>query len=150
MKNELLEIIKKNEKEFIEKGADLEHERWAKWQKYLHSFCIDASGSGIKHCIPQNLYNRWKKQIKTNYKDLSEQEKESDRKEVRKYMPFLKEIRIKELEVLIEILKKMKGDAIKYPFMSIEGKLDNYNKGYDKAFDNVIQILKDIIKKLKN
>jgi len=25
------------EEEFVEKGADLEHTRWAKWQKYFHS-----------------------------------------------------------------------------------------------------------------
>jgi len=25
------------EKEFVENGADLEHERWAKWQVYLFS-----------------------------------------------------------------------------------------------------------------
>jgi len=84
-----------NIKEFIENGAALEHNRWASWQKYLHSLCKkNADGSLL---IPKDRVARWERQLKTSYSDLSEEEKEFDRIEVRKYLPFLpKQISIKE------------------------------------------------------
>lgn len=71
----------------MEALADIEHQRWASWQKYLHE--------KLKVCLDGNYYlhkdwrNRWFKQIITPYKDLSEREKESDRKEVRRYMKHI-------------------------------------------------------------
>jgi len=35
--------------------------------------------------IPPKLVKQWEKQIKTDYKDLTEEEKDSDRKEVMRY-----------------------------------------------------------------
>ena len=81
--------IKKLEKEFIEKGADLEHERWAGWQKYLFS---KSEWTRNGYLIPKELCKRWQRQIDTPYRKLSEQEKESDRKEVRKYLPMIREL----------------------------------------------------------
>lgn len=79
----------------LEQFAHNEHERWAKWQKYLHSKCspvtdgetvIVEPGSLI---IPHGLVDRWERQIKTSYAELSEKEKESDRAEVRPYINTL-------------------------------------------------------------
>jgi hypothetical protein len=39
--------------------------------------------------IPGDLVRRWQKQIDTPYAVLSEQEKESDREQVRKYLPLI-------------------------------------------------------------
>ena len=83
------------EKEFIEKGAALEHDRrWAKWQKWMHQQVYDSSESINPHLkvIPTELFNRWKRQIRTKYSELPENEKESDRIEVRKYLPLIQEI----------------------------------------------------------
>lgn len=72
---------------FIEEGAALEHERWAGWQKYLHSHCVrDSMGNLI---IPAKSVRHWERQIITPYEDLMEEEKESDRKEVRKYIALI-------------------------------------------------------------
>lgn len=77
-------------KKFIEIGADLEHKRWAKWQKYLHSK-LERGTSG-RLIMPKELEDHWERQINTDYKDLSETEKLSDRNEVEKYIPIIKDI----------------------------------------------------------
>lgn len=77
------------EEEFVEKGADIEHNRWSKWQKHLHSRCIPQEDGSL--LIPADLVQRWERQIATNYSDLSESEKESDRKEARTYIPLVRQ-----------------------------------------------------------
>lgn len=66
--------------ELIERLADVEHTRWAHWQRYLHSMCEENEDGSLT--IPKDLVNRWDVQINTPYSELSEKEKESDRKEV--------------------------------------------------------------------
>jgi len=72
-------------KELYEKLAAIEHERWADWQKYLHSTCtLDRQDIGSL-IIPEALVERWERQINTKYEDLSEEEKQSDRDQVDRY-----------------------------------------------------------------
>jgi hypothetical protein len=47
--------------------ANLEHEQWAHWTKYM-----------LANLTPENI-ERWKRQIETPYDQLSEAEKDSDR-----------------------------------------------------------------------
>jgi len=79
-------IYPKNE--LFEKLAAIEHERWADWQKYMHGLCIEDDGKNLT--IVRSLRERWDKQIKTNYKDLSETEKNSDREQVMRYFHLIK------------------------------------------------------------
>jgi len=79
--------------EFIELGADLEHNRWASWQKYAHSLCVKNSDGSLT--IPKERVGWWEKQIITPYTDLPEKEKEYDRIEVRKYIPIIKQALLK-------------------------------------------------------
>jgi hypothetical protein len=51
-----------------EKAAALEHEQWAHWTEYM-----------LNNLTPENI-ERWKRQIKIPYAELSEKEKDSDRK----------------------------------------------------------------------
>ena len=75
-------------KELFEKLADIEHQRWSKWQKYLHSKCIkDEDGNLI---IPIGYVKNLERLIKTDYKNLTEKEKDSDREEVMKYWDLIK------------------------------------------------------------
>jgi len=77
----------KSTEEFIEKGANLEHDRWARWQQYLFDQCVhNKDGSAT---IPSEMVAHWGRQISTKYTELSEQEKESDRKETRNYLSLL-------------------------------------------------------------
>ena len=76
--------------DLVEQLAAIEHDRWSLWQRHLHSRCTppDANGALL---IPAQLVSRWEGQLATSYAELSEQEKESDREQVRKYLPLIKE-----------------------------------------------------------
>ncbi len=68
--------------EVVDRLAAIEHERWAGWMRYLFSQS-DWTKDGV--CvIPKGLAARWVRQMNTEYADLPEAERESDRAEVRK------------------------------------------------------------------
>lgn len=71
----------------LEQLAALEHERWAHWQRYLHSKCEERPDGSL--VIPAELASKWTAQIDTPYSGLSETEKESDREQVRGYLPLI-------------------------------------------------------------
>ena len=72
----------------VEELAAHEHTRWAHWQKYLHDRGErQPDGSLI---LPADLVSRWERQIETPYAELTEDEQESDREQVRGYLPLLK------------------------------------------------------------
>lgn len=73
--------------ELLEKLAAIEHERWAHWQQYVHGHCESTSDGSL--IIPATLAQRWQTQIDTRYADLSETEKDSDREQVRRYLPTI-------------------------------------------------------------
>ena len=76
--------------ELIEQLAAIEHERWADWQRWLHSRCGDPRATGgLEICKTDVL--RWERQIATPYADLSEHEKQSDRDQVARYWPLIVE-----------------------------------------------------------
>ena len=75
--------------ELIERLADAEHASWSRWMAYLFTRCaFNADGSVT---ISERDYVHWQTQVITPYADLSEREKESDRKEVRHILPILRE-----------------------------------------------------------
>jgi hypothetical protein len=71
----------------VEKLAALEHERWSRWQRHVHSNCTRQPDGSL--LIPAELVARWEKQIATKYAELDEMEKESDREQVREYLPLI-------------------------------------------------------------
>ncbi len=79
--------------EMIEALADKEHDSWSRWMKYLFSKC-EIHGlvvdTGIL-CIPADLVDRWTRQASTPYSELSEPEKQSDRDEVERILPIIRE-----------------------------------------------------------
>ena len=72
----------------IEVLADIEHKRWSSWEEHLHSKCVKNDDGSLT--IPAEHVTRWTRQIETNYYDLSEKEKESDRREVMSYFELVK------------------------------------------------------------
>lgn len=75
---------------FVEEGANIEHDRWARWQKHMFSkMRVNVDNSMT---LPEEFCDRWFRQIDTKYEDLSEEEKESDRKETYNYLPLIRTI----------------------------------------------------------
>jgi hypothetical protein len=72
----------------LEELAAIEHQRWAHWQKFVHSKGQRQPDGSI--LLPADLVNRWEHQVNTSYSDLTNEEQESDREQVRKYFPLLK------------------------------------------------------------
>ena len=65
--------------------AAIEHDRWAHWQLYVHSKATRNEDGSLT--IPVDLVERWERQITTPFDDLTTQEKDSDREQVRRYLP---------------------------------------------------------------
>jgi hypothetical protein len=72
----------------IEALAALEHDRWAHWQRYVHDQGQRQPDGSLM--LPADLVDRWERQINTRFENLTTEEKESDREQVRKYFPLLK------------------------------------------------------------
>lgn len=78
-----------------EQLADIEHQRWADWQRYVHGLCTPAAGGALT--VPASLVERWERQIGTSYDDLTDAEKAADRHQVDRYWHLLA-ARLAELE----------------------------------------------------
>ena len=76
-----------NSPELLEDLAAVEHDRWSHWQRYMHDKGQATEDGGL--LIPAELVGRWSAQMNTPYAELSEQEKESDRDQVRRYLPTI-------------------------------------------------------------
>lgn len=71
----------------LERLAAEEHARWAHWQRYMHAKSERRPDGAL--VIPPELVRRWEAQIATEYAELSAAEKESDREQVRRYLPLI-------------------------------------------------------------
>lgn len=76
-----------NSPALLEDLAAIEHDRWSHWQRYVHDKCEATEDGGL--LIPAQLVERWSVQMNTPYAELSEHEKESDRDQVRRYLPTI-------------------------------------------------------------
>jgi hypothetical protein len=85
-----------NEEKLIEELADVVHEQWSHWMKYMLSKAkaIDVQFSfgnnGCAVLFEHEDYVRWIRQKETLYKDLSEKEKNSDKEWAKKYLSIFK------------------------------------------------------------
>ena len=103
----MLKTNKEIEEKFVEKGAELEHDRWARWQEYMFSkFVEHENGKGEYLCLHKDFWKRWNRQIDTKYIDLSEEEKESDRKETRNYLPLVLSQRSEDIAEIQKMIEK--------------------------------------------
>jgi hypothetical protein len=66
--------------DMIEALAEYAHNSWSGWTEWMFEKWDQTHGSG------ETFQARWKRQLKTPYSSLSEQEKESDRKEARRIL----------------------------------------------------------------
>ena len=76
-----------SQKDLREETADLAHSQWSGWMDYLFSKCEQNEDGSVT--MPKWAVDRWKRQAATSYDDLSEDEKNSDRKEADKFLEVL-------------------------------------------------------------
>jgi len=72
-----------------EKLAELAHEQWSGWMKYLFSkgtFNLDGTWT-----MPKWAVERWVRQMAISYTNLSDKEQESDRKEADRFLHAFRE-----------------------------------------------------------
>lgn len=90
-------IIDKEFESLKEELAAIEHERWSHWQIYMHGKCVKNEDGSLT--IPSHLVDKWKRQSETRFARLTEREKDSDREQVEKYLPILKNYVLKILKL---------------------------------------------------
>jgi|GEM_PF-1831995 len=95
----------------MEELAALEHERWSRWHKHA-----------VANWTSENIA-RWNRQAETPYEQLSEREKESDRKEVAPYWKLLAEQKAK-IEELEENL-----DQERQKYANAKNVIESYSNG---------------------
>lgn len=98
-----------NEKieEIVEQLADIEHQRWADWQKYVHSK-LETSENKNYLRLENTWIERWEKQISTPYNELTEKEKESDREQVRRYWHIIEQLITSSQAPLLKEIEELK------------------------------------------
>lgn len=73
--------------ELKEQLADLCHEQWSGWMRYMFSKApLNEDGSWT---MPAEFVERWQRQMNTSYAELSEPEQNSDRTEADKFLALL-------------------------------------------------------------
>lgn len=78
-----------------EELASVEHKRWSHWQRYMHSKGQRQQDGSL--ILPPELVSHWERQMSTEYFDLKDEEKESDREQVMKYLPIIEDALTSEL-----------------------------------------------------
>ena len=73
--------------ELIEQLAAVEHERWSDWQRYLFAQCVHTADGSL--VVPAELVRRWSRQMDAPFAALPDAEKDSDRKQVERYLPII-------------------------------------------------------------
>lgn len=71
----------------LEKFADLQHEIWSHWMKYL--FEVSTQNENGSVTIPAEKAARWRRQMNTKYADLSTEEQKSDIEQANKIISLI-------------------------------------------------------------
>lgn len=74
-----------NRQDVLDRLAEIEHERWAHWQRFVHDSCHEQEDGSL--VIPAEVVQRWERQIATPYPDLTQAERDSDIEQVKRYLP---------------------------------------------------------------
>ena len=99
----------------LEKLSKQAHISWAGWMSYLFEKSKKNEDGTV--IIPKWEVERWERQIKTDYKDLTEKEKASDRKEAEIYLKICRYEGLKnELRIKIEECNNLHDIISKRPF----------------------------------
>lgn len=95
--------------DMIERLASIEHARWASWQRHLHSKCVRRYDGAL--VIPAGYVEALERQIATPYEQLTEAEKEADRKEARAALSALEEPSEAMIQAGVDAFYNLTGDG---------------------------------------
>lgn len=73
--------------ELRERLAENAHGAWSRWMTHIFSLSRETESGEV--VIPIESVQRWRRQIATDYEDLPESEKQSDRNEADKIIKLL-------------------------------------------------------------
>lgn len=105
--------------EIVERVADEVHQVWCMWMEYMFkqgthkqtTHAVFGKYSPEKVWVmPEDKLERWTRQMKTDYQDLSEEEKESDREIAQKYLDIVLRENVKKD---LEKLEKLRAELMK-------------------------------------
>lgn len=68
----------------VDKLAEVQHEIWSHWMQHL--FEVSTTNEDGSVTIPSDKVRRWKRQISTQYSNLSPMEQESDIEQAQKIL----------------------------------------------------------------
>lgn len=151
MKTKLTQLIEEQEKIFTERGADMEHKGWAKWQNHIMTklFRISSdSEEGLTLTIAKKYWEKWKREINTPYEKLSEEEKERDREQVLPYLPLIRGEKVALMEKIIETAEKLKEKNKRIKVVH-EKTPEKYKEGYESAISDIEQELQKTMDELE-
>ena len=82
----------------VEEVAELAHNVWARWMRYMfdqgHFDSVNHPGMKMNALVcPVEVWERWKRQMNASYSDLSEREKDSDRRIAAEYLDCIRKAR---------------------------------------------------------
>jgi len=79
-----------NDPKVIEPLAEYAHNAWSGWMQYLFSKATDNPDGTVT--IPELSVSRWKRQMNTDYAELPDNEKTSDRIEAERIVSVIERI----------------------------------------------------------
>jgi len=86
--------MKGKELELFERLSSIQHEIWTSWMKYMMwkkcPLSYGDRGKLLGRRIMEEDVRHWERQMVTAYNDLTEEEKEGDREQVRKFWQLIK------------------------------------------------------------
>jgi len=101
MNQNIKNFIEEGEKELLEELAELEHQQWCDWSRNLRT---------TEKLTPERIM-RWE-ELWINYKDLPEDQKESDRKYARKVLEKSSSRQISLIKMIKDMVESEKKDAL--------------------------------------
>lgn len=70
-----------------EEIAEVQHEIWSHWMRYFFSQCQSNKDGSVT--VPSDKVERWKRQMETNYSNLTDKEKISDLEQADKVLKII-------------------------------------------------------------
>ena len=140
----------------MERLAEAEHASWARWAKYMidaiNTECIEEGAIDAGVVMRLSCMDRWARQMNTPYSELSDKEKESDRKVVlEKLGHYAAALRSQDFDPLPVLSGQSEGELEAFKNGREEGRKDlaamvveRFKTARSELRDTVTRVLRDL------